>query len=105
MCGILLVDFYFSHDERGVASTAFQRVARVCAVGDRWKSVMWISNDQAAEIYARFCKARYGSDAIKIVRERIAELRKAGDVEGERIWSLVANEVEPGVALRLHSAA
>lgn len=66
---------------------------------------MWITNDQAAEIYARFCKARYGTEAIKIIRARIAELRKLGDVEGERIWNQVAEKVEPGVALRLHSAA
>lgn len=67
---------------------------------------MWmITNEQAAEIYARFCKARYGADAIKIVRTRIAELRTLGDAEGERIWNLVAQKVEPDVVVRLHSAA
>lgn len=66
---------------------------------------MWITNDQAAEIYARFCKARYGTEAIDVIRTRIAELRKLGDAEGERIWNLVAQNVEPNRAPRLHSAA
>ena len=66
---------------------------------------MWITNEQAAEMYARFCKTRYGADALKIIRQRAAELRKAGDIEGERIWNLVAQKVEPDFAPRLHSAA
>jgi hypothetical protein len=66
---------------------------------------MWITNEQAAEMYARFCKARYGADALKTIRKRAAELRKAGDIEGERIWNLVAQKVEPDFAARLHSAA
>jgi hypothetical protein len=66
---------------------------------------MWVTNEQAAEIYARFCKARYGGDAIKVIRTRVAELRKLGDRDGERIWNLVAQKVEGTVALRLHSAA
>ena len=84
---------------------ASRRVARVRAVGVGWNCDMWITNDQAAEIYARFCKARYGNEAIKIIRQRVAELRKAGDAEGERIWNLVAQKLEPGIALRLHTAA
>lgn len=66
---------------------------------------MWVTNEQAAEIYARFCKARYGGDAIKVIRTRVAELRKLGDKEGERAWNQVAQKVEGTVALRLHSAA
>jgi len=66
---------------------------------------MWVTNEQAAEIYARFCKARYGSEATKVIRMRVAELRKLDDKEGERIWTLVAQKVEGAVALRLHPAA
>jgi hypothetical protein len=66
---------------------------------------MWITNDQAAEIYARFCRARYGAQAIKVIRKRIAELHRLGDTEGERIWKLVEQKLEPDGALRIHSAA
>lgn len=66
---------------------------------------MWITNEQAAGIYAQFCKARYGADAINVVRTRIAELRKLGDVEGERIWNQVAQKIAPDGVVRLHAAA
>jgi hypothetical protein len=66
---------------------------------------MWVTNDQAAEIYACFCKARYGGDAMKVIRTRVAELQKLGDRDGERAWNMVARKVEGTVAVRLHSAA
>src|SRR6266480_463019 len=46
--------------------------------------VMWITTDQAAEMYARFCRARYGLNAKKVVEAKAAELRNSGDAEGER---------------------
>jgi hypothetical protein len=55
---------------------------------------MWITTDQAAEMYARFCKARYGANAGKIAEEKTAELRGAGDSEGERVWSKVKRHIE-----------
>lgn len=66
---------------------------------------MWITSDQAAEIYARFCKARYGSEATKKIRTRAAELRKLGDAEGERIWNVVAQKAEGDFAPRMHTTA
>lgn len=84
---------------------ALRRVPRVRAVGVRGNCDMWITDEQAAEIYARFCKARYGADAIKVVGARIAELRKLGDAEGERVWNQVARKIEPDGVVRLHAAA
>ena len=55
---------------------------------------MWITTDQAAEMYARFCKARYGAKARTIAEERTAELRQSGDDEGERVWSKVKRHIE-----------
>jgi len=55
---------------------------------------MWITTDQAIDIYARYCKARFGARATKMTRARVAELRQSGDVEGERIWSEVSRRVE-----------
>jgi hypothetical protein len=45
-------------------------------------------------MYARFCRSRYGAKAKKIVEDRTAELRRAGDVEGERVWSQVRQQIE-----------
>jgi hypothetical protein len=56
---------------------------------------MWtITTDQAAEMYARFCLSRYGAKAKQVVTAKALELRKAGDLEGERIWSQVRQHIE-----------
>jgi hypothetical protein len=55
---------------------------------------MWITTDQAAEMYARFCKARYGANAVKVAEEKTAELRGAGDREGERVWTKVKRHID-----------
>jgi len=55
---------------------------------------MWITTDQAIDIYARYCKARFGARATKLARARMAELRQSGDAEGERIWGEVSRRVE-----------
>ncbi|MEJ0078099.1 MAG: hypothetical protein WDO17_22190 [Alphaproteobacteria bacterium] len=67
---------------------------------------MWVTSGQAAEIYARFCRARYGSEALTVAKKRALELRRVGDIEGERIWNKVAEEIDPAQARpRIHSAA
>ena len=56
---------------------------------------MWmITTDQAIEMYARFCKARYGEDARRIADARAAELGDAGDNEGARVWRAVRIRIE-----------
>jgi hypothetical protein len=56
---------------------------------------MWnVNMDQAAEMYARFCRARYGAKAPDIVEEKVSQLRKAGDREGERVWKQVQRALE-----------
>jgi hypothetical protein len=58
------------------------------------KSVfMHVSPDDAAAIYARACRAWYGGRAPRIVKKRIEELRRAGDVEGVEAWRLVAEKL------------
>ena len=57
--------------------------------------LMWtITTDEAAVMYARFCRSRYGAKAKKIVEEKTEVLRKAGDTEGERVWSKVRQQIE-----------
>jgi hypothetical protein len=50
---------------------------------------MEITKDQAAEMYARACKAWYGCRAKRIVHNKIRELRQKGDVDGVRAWTEV----------------
>ena len=52
---------------------------------------MWISTDQAAEMYARFCRARYGVNAKKVVEEKTAD-RILGD-PGESLAVKMAEAV------------
>jgi hypothetical protein len=47
--------------------------------------------EDAAVMYARACRAWYGRRAPRIVKDRIEELRRAGDV---RAWSQVAHQLE-----------
>jgi hypothetical protein len=72
--------------------------------GSKRVTQMWITTDQAIDIYARYCKARFGARAPKLARARVAELRESGDVEGERIWNEVSRRVEEQPAPRQLSA-
>ena len=56
---------------------------------------MWIDNDQAAEMYARFAKTRYGRRKAALMAEsRAVELQRKGDAEGERVWKKVKRVLE-----------
>jgi hypothetical protein len=56
-------------------------------------------------MYARFCRAHYGFNAYEKVRQHASQLGQNGDVDGEKIWSEVAAEIEkePKVARALFS--
>jgi hypothetical protein len=54
---------------------------------------MHITEDDAAFMYARACRAWYGSKAKHIVRKRIKELQRARDEAGVRIWNQVADQL------------
>jgi hypothetical protein len=45
-------------------------------------------------MYARFCQARYGTSAAKVVREKAQEFYLKGDLQGYKIWSDVEREIE-----------
>ena len=69
---------------------------------------MWIDIKGAIEIYARFCRARFGGAASRMVRDRALELEKAGDLEGHRVWNEVARVIDNGdsaVERRRHHVA
>jgi len=55
---------------------------------------MWITKDEAVEMYARFLAARFGAAASRAARETAAKLQSIGDSEGHVVWSRVADAVE-----------
>jgi len=63
---------------------------------------MWITPEEAIVIYARFCRARFGARAKEIVFAKALDLEKSGDLEGKRVWTEVARELD---LLRDQSAA
>jgi hypothetical protein len=55
---------------------------------------MWITVPEAINIYARFCRARYGSAAGNLVVERARQLEEKDALQGHQIWNDVAREIE-----------
>ena len=55
---------------------------------------MWITPEEAVVIYARFCRARFGARAKDVVSAKARDLEKCGDLEGKRVWTEVARELD-----------
>jgi len=55
---------------------------------------MHIGINEAVEIYARACRARYGRLARRVVREQASALLRRGDKGGADVWQRVAIEIE-----------
>jgi hypothetical protein len=55
---------------------------------------MWITNEEAVVMYARFCRARFGARAKDVVSAKARDLEKSGDLEGKRVWNEVARELD-----------
>jgi hypothetical protein len=53
-----------------------------------------VTDEQAAEIYARFLASRYRGKAKKIAKEKLAELNASGDREGVAIWKKVEGNLQ-----------
>jgi hypothetical protein len=51
---------------------------------------MHVSNEDAAAIYARACRAWYGERALRVVTGRMRELQRRGDAGGVAAWARVA---------------
>jgi hypothetical protein len=57
---------------------------------------MWITEDEAVVIFARYCRARFGVSASRQARGKAISLRRRGDIRGHEIWNKVADEIEKG---------
>src|SRR6516162_6700632 len=55
---------------------------------------MEFTSEDAAVMYARAYRAWYGRRAPRIVKDKIEELRRAGDDSGVIAWSQVARQLE-----------
>jgi len=55
---------------------------------------MWITQDEANEMYARYCMARYGPGAGEMVRTTATKLATKGDLEGQKVWNDVAAAID-----------
>jgi hypothetical protein len=55
---------------------------------------MWITEDQAIVMFARYCRARLGETASQRVRAKARALEKRGDAKGHYMWTKVAQEIE-----------
>lgn len=55
---------------------------------------MWITTDEAVEMYARFLMARHGRMASKLARDKAGSLQSKGDDGGHKIWNEVADVVD-----------
>ena len=54
---------------------------------------MKITHDEAAEMYARACRAWYGPRADGIVHKKIKQLERKGDRSGVAAWTAVAHQL------------
>ena len=59
---------------------------------------MWITQDEAVVIFARYCRARFGKSASRRVRAKAKSLEKRGDLHGHQVWNKVADELEARTA-------
>ena len=55
---------------------------------------MWITQDEAVLIFARYCHARFGTSASHRVRRKAKLLEQRGDIEGHKIWTRVAQALD-----------
>jgi len=65
---------------------------------------MYVSEQEAAAIYARACQTWYGVRANQMVATRINELRRKGDLGGVRAWTQVSTELSKLQTKRTASA-
>jgi hypothetical protein len=58
------------------------------------RDFMRFTSEDAAIMYAQACRAWYGRRAPRIVKNKIEELRRAGDQGGVIAWLQVADQLE-----------
>jgi hypothetical protein len=54
---------------------------------------MFVTDEEAAQMYARACRSWYGVRALTVVNLQIERLRAKGDKEGVAAWERVASHL------------
>ena len=55
--------------------------------------MMWITRDEAYDMYARFWAARHGNSAVQAARDAAKSHERRGDHEGRIAWDEVADRI------------
>jgi hypothetical protein len=55
---------------------------------------LFVTDEEAAEIYARACRSWYGAKAKSVVKAKIRALRAKGDHKGAAVWKRVQQALE-----------
>jgi hypothetical protein len=55
---------------------------------------MFVTEEEAAEIYARACRSWYRDEAKSVVTSKIRALKARGDSKGVRAWTRVRRSLE-----------
>ena len=51
---------------------------------------MFVTEEEAAAMYARWCRSWYGAKAKSVIRAKIRALKAKGDDKGAEAWERVA---------------
>ena len=55
--------------------------------------MMWITRDEALDMYAHFWASRYGDTAVQTAKETAKDHERRGDLEGLDVWNEIANRI------------
>ena len=55
---------------------------------------MFVTEEEAAEMYARACRRWYGDEAKSVVNSKIGALKAKGDHKGVKAWTRVHRSLE-----------
>jgi hypothetical protein len=59
-----------------------------------WIASMFVTEEEAAAIYAKACRSWYGARANSVVHSQIKRLMAKGDCKGVKAWQQVARALE-----------
>jgi hypothetical protein len=58
------------------------------------EALMFVTEEEAATIYAKACRSWYGARAASVVHSQVKKLMAKGDGKGVKAWQQVARALE-----------
>jgi len=77
-----------------LSSNRHTRYRRFVAFLLRLGLYMFVTDEEAAEIYARACRSWYRDEAKSVVNSKIRALKARGDHRGVKAWTQVHRSLE-----------